>query len=183
MVKGTDFIVSLGSGNKATTEELLKLVNNAKKKRVINLDNLQSAQTTGNIERAFNEAEKRPITNVAESFPEIKVSPENYKQFAFRLKSLDPAAMRRFKTEVQPRELDAPLPSSQPTFVPQMHLPTKEAVVNKVISSLEKNPPKTKEEAFARLEHRIQELKKINVEVSEDMIQTLKNDIIKKFGD
>ena len=58
----------------------------------------------------------------------------------------------------------------------------KEAVVNKVISSLEKNAPKTKEEAFARLEHGIQELKKMNVEVREDIIQTLKNDIIKKFG-
>lgn len=171
MVKSADFLVNLGklagNGKKATTEELLNLIKNAEKRNTINTNKLQNARVTENIEKAFKEAE-------------IHVPADVYKQFILKMKSLDPAAVRRFRTEISLPQLDAPLPLKP--LGQLSHIPTREEFVSRLTSLLEKKAPKTKEEAFERLNYAVKELQKRNVQVSEEIIQIFRDGIIKKFG-
>lgn len=99
-------------------------------------------------------------------------------------KSIDevPADALRAKYASQ---LDTPILSRfkhEPLKIPDFTRLPKEKQVELLTDTLKRNAPKTKEEALTRLDNTVSELRKMNVEVSEDMIQTLKNDIIKKFG-
>ena len=82
-------------------------------------------------------------------------------------------------------QLDAPIISRfkpEPYKIPDFSRLPREKQIELLTSSLRKNAPKTKEEAFARLEHALKELEKMKVEVPKDVVQSLKNDILKKFG-
>ena len=83
-------------------------------------------------------------------------------------------------------QLDTPILSRfkpEPFRIPDPTRISREKLVELLTDTIKCNAPKTKEEALSRLDNAASKLKKMNVEVSEDMIQTLKNDIIKKFGE
>lgn len=119
-----------------------------------------SREELAQVTKKVEEAVKKDVKNVSE------IPAENIR--ARYASQLDSPIVNRFKPE--------------PYRIPDITQLRREKQIELLADAIKQNTPKTKEEAFARLEHRIQELKKINVEVSEDMIQTLKNDIIKKFG-
>lgn len=81
---------------------------------------------------------------------------------------LDTAMLNRFKPE--------------PYRIPDFSELSREKQIELLSDAIRQNAPKTKEEAFTRLEYALQQAKKMNVEVPEEAVQQLRNDIIKKFG-
>ena len=82
-------------------------------------------------------------------------------------------------------QIDAPILSRfkyEPKKLPLFHVPPRDKQIELLADTIKSNAPKTKEEALAKLENIVQEAKKANAEIPEDVIQGLKNDIIKKFG-
>ena len=119
-----------------------------------------SREELAQVTKKVEEAVKKDVKNVSE------IPAENIR--ARYASQLDSPILSRFKHE--------------PLKIPDFTRLPKEKQVELLTDTLKRNAPKTKEEALTRLDNAVSELRKMNVEVSEDMIQTLKNDIIKKFG-